>query len=203
MLPGRFQNVMKPCMEKKETGNWQTIKQEAGPDLKLFRVRFDYMVNPRNLREGRMVILEADDSANVVALTAEGRILFVRQYRFGISDYTLELPGGIVDPGEGHEAAARRELQEETGFMSEQWHYLGRIPSNPVFMNSYIHHWLALDVEERAAQKLDPGEEVELVSLPLEEARRMLFGGGFGHPHTVNALLLFFSYWQKRDNNGQ
>ncbi|MCB0553198.1 MAG: NUDIX hydrolase [Phaeodactylibacter sp.] len=181
---------------------WQTIKQEPGPDLKLFRVRFDHMVNPRNGRASRMVILEAGDSANVVALTPGGRLLFVRQYRFGISDYTLELPGGIVDHGETHQAAARRELSEETGYLSEHWSYLGSIPSNPVFMEGYIYHWLAEGVEKSTVQQLDDGESIEVVSLSLEETRHMLYQGAFLHPHTVNGLLLFFSHWQNQGKDG-
>lgn len=175
---------------KKE--GWQTLRQEAGPDLRLFRVRFDDMRNPRNGEASRMVILEAEDSVNVIPATADGRILFVRQYRFGIGAYTLELPGGIVDKGEDHRQAAERELLEETGYSGGQWSYLGKIASNPVFMDNYIHHWVARGVERTSAQQLDPGEEVEVVAIPQDEARRRLLRGEFQHPHAVNALLLFF-----------
>ena len=81
----------------KKTKEWQCLASEPGPDLKLFRVRFDQMKNPRSQAVERMIILEADDSANVVALTPEEEILFVRQYRFGIGEETVELPGGIID----------------------------------------------------------------------------------------------------------
>ena len=91
---------------------WQRVRSESGPDLKLFKARFDWMRNPRNGLEERMIVLEGADSVNVVALTADGGMLFVRQYRFGIGNYTLELPGGIVDKGEAAGEAARRELVE-------------------------------------------------------------------------------------------
>lgn len=175
----------------KEKG-WQVLHQEAGPGLKLFRARFDDMRNPRNGLVSRMVILEAEDSVNVVPATADGHILFVRQYRFGTGEYTLELPGGIVDPGEEHRQAAERELREETGYAGGQWAYLGKIASNPVFMNNYIHHWVAQEVELNSVQHLDESEEVEVVSIPKDEARQWLVQGKFQHPHTVNALLLFF-----------
>ena len=177
--------------EPKKKG-WETLRQEAGPALKLFNIRFDEMRNPRNGQVSKMIILEAEDSANVVPLTSDGNILFVRQYRFGIGAYTLELPGGIVDPGEEHQAAAERELREETGYAGGQWSYLGKIASNPVFMNNYIHHWAARGVEASTVQQLDEGEEVEVLAVPVEEARRMLLQGEIEHPHTVNALLLFF-----------
>lgn len=175
--------------DKKE---WTCVKSEQGPDLKLFTARFDYMLNPRNQVTERMIILASPDSVNVVPLTKTGEIIFVRQYRFGTRTYTLELPGGIVDPGEEHGVAAVRELQEETGYSSSSWEYLGKIGSNPVFMDSYVHHWLAKDVELTHETSLDDGEDVEWVALSIEEVKERLLLGSFQHPHAVNALLRFF-----------
>jgi len=173
---------------------WQRLAQEHGPDLKLFKARFDLMKNPRNGAEERMIILDSPDSVNVVPVTEQGTILFARQYRFGIEDYTLELPGGIVDPGEGHEQGAKRELREETGGEAKEWAYLGRIASNPVFMDSYIHHWLAEEVQLSAEQVLDAGEDVQVVEMEVEDVRRHLLAGKYQHPHTVNALLRYFTH---------
>ena len=172
--------------------HWTCVKSEEGPDLKLFQARFDYMLNPRNQLTEKMIILASPDSVNVVPMTKEKEIVFVRQYRFGTRTYTLELPGGIVDPGEDHGVAAKRELQEETGFSSASWEYLGKIGSNPVFMDSYVHHWVARDVELTHEISLDAGEDVEWITIPLEEVKQRLLGGKFEHPHAVNALLRFF-----------
>lgn len=175
-----------------EKEEWTCIKSEPGPDLKLFKARFDHMLNPRNKLTERMIILESPDSVNVVPITKDGKIIFVRQYRFGIEAYTLELPGGIVDPGEDHGVAARRELQEETGYSSTEWSYLGKVGANPVFMNSYVHHWIAKDVALTHEVTLDAGEDVEWVALPIEEVKTKLLTGAFQHPHAVNALLRYF-----------
>lgn len=177
----------------KKTKEWQYLASEPGPDLKLFRVRFDQMKNPRNEAVEQMIILEAEDSANVVALTPEREILFVRQYRFGIGEETVELPGGIVDAGEDPLKGAQRELQEETGYTGEQWYYLGKFPSNPVFMDSWIHHWMVQNVHLKTEQKLDNGEAVSVIKIPLPEVREKLNEGYFQHPHTVTALVLFFA----------
>lgn len=178
--------------------NWERLRSEPGPELKIFNARFDYMRNPRNQKVERMVVLESLDAANVVARRAsDGSILFVEQFRFGIGKYTLELPGGMVDHGEAQDMAARRELLEEAGAEARSWHYLGEIPSNPVFQDSYIYHWLAEGVELIQDPVLDDGEEVYLHWLPEAEVRQRLYSGQFQHPHTVNALLLFFHHFKK------
>lgn len=171
---------------------WELLRSEPMDDLKLFRARFDYMKNPRNGATQRMVVLESPDAANIVAVTPDAQILFVKQYRVGIHAETLELPGGIVDAGEAHAAAATRELREETGHTSPTWHYLGKIASNPVFMNNYTHHYLAENVILTDALQLDDGEAVEVIFMSISETLQRWREGFFDHPHTVNALLLYF-----------
>lgn len=174
------------------SGKWTVERTEPGPHLKLFGSRYDYMRNPRNGKTERMIIIESRDAVNIVALTPERELVMVRQYRFGIHDYTLELPGGLVETDEGAGEAARRELLEETGYAGDTWTYLGRIASNPVFMNSYIEHWMVEGAQLKSAQHLDDGEEVFVELVPLQKARRMLLDGSFIHPHAASGLLRFF-----------
>lgn len=175
------------------TARWQRVQSEVLADLKLFRARFDWMQNPRNGITERMIVLESPDAANVVATTPDQQMLFVRQYRFGTSTEILELPGGFVDPGEDHAQAAPRELREETGYSGGQWAYLGSIASNPVFMTNFIHHYLAENVTLTHALSLDAGEDLKVETLPIAEVYQRWRTGWFQHPHTVNALLLFFA----------
>jgi len=172
---------------------WVCEDSEKGPALKIFSVRFDHMRNPRNGERERMVILESPDAANVVAVNGKHQILLVRQYRFGIGRYTLELPGGMIDEGEAQEDGVRRELREETGAVARDWHFLGKIPSNPVFQDSYIYHWLAEGVRVEVEPSLDTGEEIFLEWMDEASVYQKLLRGQFEHPHTVNALLLYFS----------
>lgn len=179
---------------------WKRIRSEYGPNLKLFRARFDYMRNPRNDKTERMIVLESSDSVNVLALTPDEQLLFVRQYRFGIEEYTLEVPGGLVDPGESAATAATRELREETGHTGADPIALGKIGANPVFQDAWIYHFLIRNAQPTHDLQLDDGEEVEVISLPLPEVRRMLHNGDFLHPHTVSALLRFFAHREAEKN---
>lgn len=172
---------------------WKRLSSEVGPDLKLFRARWDEMQNPRNEKSQKMIILQSMDAVNVVAVTPQHTMIFVRQYRFGIEDFTLELPGGLLDMEESVLTAAKRELREETGYAAERWEAIGKVASNPVFMDSYIHHYLADQAEARFELAPDEGEDVEIVEIPVEEVKHLLHTGTFLHPHTVNALVLYFA----------
>ena len=179
-------------MSHKDDAVWRRTRFEHGPDLKLFRPRFDWMVNPRNGHEEKMIVLEGIDSVQVVGVTPRYEILLVRQYRFGIGAYTLELPGGLIDPGEDSLSAAMRELREETGWEADTWQELSKNASNPVFMDNYIFTYAATGLQPSAAQRLDPGEDVEVITLPVAEVRARLWRGEFVHPHTICGLVRFF-----------
>ena len=173
---------------------WFIEKSELGPDLKLFEARFDFIKNPRNGITEKKVILSGGNAVNVIALTSANEIVLVKQYRFGTASYTLELPGGLVDPDESLVKAAERELEEETGYTcGEKLIPLGKIGQNPVFMDSYVHHFLALDVKLTKQQRLDAGESIEVILMPLEELKLRWQKGEIEHPHSVNALLRYFN----------
>lgn len=180
-----------------EKESWKLLRSEAGPDLPLFKVRFDYQKNLRNNKVLRAIVLESMDSVNVVALTSENRILMVQQYRFGTGEETLELPGGLVDAEENDLLAAQRELKEETGYtQANGWQYLGAVPSNPVYMDSKIHHWLVRDVKRTQQPQLDEGENIALLEVSIPNMKKMVKEGKIDHPHTLSALARVFQLWE-------
>ena len=156
--------------------------------MMIFRPRYDTLENPRNGEVLKRLVLETPDWVNVVALTPERKLIVVRQFRFGSSSITTEIPGGVIDPGEEHPFAAQRELREETGYTSERWSYLGCVEPNPAFHTNLCHHWLAQDCRRTHEQDLDTGEDVEIDTLALDDALARIHSGEIRHALVLTAL---------------
>jgi 8-oxo-dGTP pyrophosphatase MutT (NUDIX family) len=167
---------------------WVKLKSEHAPHMLLFRPRWDTLANPRSGERFERLVLETPDWVNVVALTPERRVVLVSQYRFGTGALSLEIPGGVLDPGEAHEAAARRELAEETGYTAPRWTYLGAVEPNPAFHTNLCHHWLAEDAVRTLAQELDSGEDISVSTLALDEVRELVRSGSLRHSLVITAL---------------
>jgi 8-oxo-dGTP pyrophosphatase MutT (NUDIX family) len=167
---------------------WPKLASERGPDLLICRARFDTLTNPRTGRDMRRTVLETPDWVNVVALTPERRLVVVRQFRFGTATITTEIPGGVIDPGEDSQHAARRELREEAGYTAPRWSYLGAVEPNPAFHTNLCHHWLAEDAVPTHAQELDSGEDIAIDTLSLDDARRQIASGAIRHALVLTAL---------------
>jgi ADP-ribose pyrophosphatase len=133
--------------------------------------------------------LRFPDFVNVVPVTRDGRVLLIRQFRAGTREITVELPGGLVEPGEAPLAAARRELREETGWDAEDWSPLGVVRPNPAIQGNRCHTFLARDVEPKGSQALEPSEDIDVVPTPLDEIPGMIQRGEIEHTLVLSAFL--------------
>jgi len=167
---------------------WPKHASRHGESMILFRPRWDVLTNPRNGARLERLVLETPDWVNVVALTRARELVVVHQYRFGREAVTLEIPGGMIDRGEEHRAAAERELAEETGHTSSRWTYLGAVEPNPAFQTNLCHHWLAEDCEPTRALALDGGEDIAIETLALEDVRARIARGEIRHSLVITAL---------------
>ena len=131
------------------------------------------------------------DWVNVVALTEQDELVMVRQFRHGSRSVTLEIPGGMVDPGERPEQAAGRELLEETGYRAGQLHSLGSINPNPSIFANRCHMQVALACERVAEIQNSDTEVTSVELLPLAALPDTLRKGEIDHALVVAALYAF------------
>jgi 8-oxo-dGTP pyrophosphatase MutT (NUDIX family) len=157
---------------------WDEVAEGAPDKRRVFTVRSDVVRSRVTGREHTVDRLLAPDWVTVVAITAQNEMLFVRQWRFGARTFTLELPAGLQEPDEEPLAAGQRELLEETGYAGPAARVIGTVLPNPAFMNNKATTIYIPRVTRIAEPQLDPMEELELVTIPVEKVERMLKQGG-------------------------
>lgn len=166
---------------------WRLGARHPGADYRVFKTSFVDGTHPRAGTK-RFSVIEAVDWVNVIALTPDERVVLIRQYRVGIEKVCLEIPGGMVDPGEDAVTAAARELVEETGYTAKAWHHIGTTAPNPAIQNNYLHSYLALDAEKTHEQRLEGSEVVSVETVPLREVTELLRRGAIEHALVVAAF---------------
>lgn len=173
---------------------WEHQSSEEIADCRVFRVRREFCRRERDGKAADFYVVDSPDWVNVVATTKGGEVLLIEQFRHGTREVNLELPGGIVDPGESPEAAARRELLEETGYGTSEWTALGSCRPNPAILTNTMHYFLARNCEKISEPALDPNEGI--VTRPVDEKRidELIGQGSIDHSLVVAAFFYYRLY---------
>ena len=178
---------------KTEFLKWETTSKVEVFRESLFSIVEKKCWHPDKRIRHRFFSMETPDWVNVVPITSDGRILLIKQHRLGTDEVTLETPGGIVDPGESPEAAASRELKEETGYQAERIQFMNKLAANPAIMNNHIHFYIAAGCVQTGAPTPDVAEDIAVETFRPTEITAMLGHGVISHAIVVTALLLYFS----------
>lgn len=132
-----------------------------------------------------------DGAAAVVAVNDDGKLLMVRQYRNALDRFTLELPAGKLDfPKEPTLECAKRELEEEAGYYTDDFEYLLTVNTTVAFCNEKIDLYLARNLK-KTKQNLDPEEEINVEVWDIEDLKQLIYQGKMTDSKTVAGIMTY------------
>ena len=177
---------------------WNVVESKQMGSYRVFSTRMDRSLSPVSGKEHDFYVIQAPDWINVVAITSDERIVLINQYRHGIQSVTLEIPGGMVDPGETPLQAARRELLEETGYTSDEWVYMGKVHPNPAIQNNICHMFLANGVKKVQEPNFEGTEDIDCFLAPAKDMPNLVAEGKITHSLVVGAFYWYCLYKDKK-----
>ncbi|MHA1342017.1 MAG: NUDIX hydrolase [Promethearchaeota archaeon] len=188
-------------MVEKETNaifRWKSLLKVKKYESYPFNV-VEKLYNKPDKKKFKASVLEMPDWVNIIAITPQKKIILIKQYRFGTDTVELEIPGGVIEQEEMPEQAARRELEEETGFVAEKYIQLGLVNSNPAIQTNKCYSFLAVNAQKKGVQHFDPDEYIEDVTAKatLDECIQYIIQGKITNCYIITAFFWYLKYLNK------
>lgn len=172
---------------------WKILERKPLEDHRIFKIQTKIVQSPRTGAEMEVKTISFRDWAMVLPLTVDGKVVMVRQYRHGIETVCLELPGGLIDPGDASpEDATKRELMEETGYEAQDYVLIGSCFPQPALLKNRGFFVLANNARLTGEPRPDDGEDIEVVCLSLDEIPGLIQDG---HISSGMVQLAFYRYF--------
>jgi 8-oxo-dGTP pyrophosphatase MutT (NUDIX family) len=171
---------------------WDILSSSLDHSYRIFNIRTDRSVSPRTGEPHDFFVLESRPWVNVIPVTSQGEVVMVRQYRHGIRETTLEIPGGLVEEQDTPRQAAARELQEETGYTAADFRFLGSVHPNPAIQDNQCHTYLAESAVINGPQAQDEKEDIQVVRHRFEDVPGLINSGRITHSLVLCAFFLYF-----------
>jgi len=176
-----------PLDDARTVAPWPVEADEPLAETRIFTLRQLRSRSPAGA-PGTFVYLDSVDWVNVVAVTPDEQVVLIEQFRHGLRDVTLEIPGGMVDRGESPADACLRELLEETGYGGGAVEMIGCVTPNPAIQNNRCHTGLVTGATRVAAPRPDPSEDIAVRTVPLADVAGLIRRGAIHHALVVAAF---------------
>lgn len=176
---------------------WKIVSSSKALDEKWFPVRKDVVQLPSGKIVDDYFVWESPHIAMVVPITPDGEFVLVQQYRHAVGKILHQFPAGAVDEGESLEAAARRELEEETGYTASQLVHLGTGAPYSTKLTGVMEVFLALDATPNGRKHYDVQEESNVVIVTKDELLDLLGSGQLQQTDFFAATFLALRYLDK------
>lgn len=147
---------------------WTIDSSEYVVNDKFLKLRRDSCTTPQGGKVGTYYVLELADWVNCIAIDKDDNVMMLRHYRHGIQKYLMEFIGGGMEENESPEEAAKREVEEETGYTGGSIYHVGTSYPNPANHTNQVHTYLAVNGEVSQDQNLEVGETITVEKIPLK-----------------------------------
>ncbi|GAB5491787.1 MAG: NUDIX hydrolase [Phototrophicaceae bacterium] len=168
---------------------WTVKKSKVALDASPFMiVRQEECLLPSGLTIPDYNVISEPDIVIAFVLTEDNEVVLVEQYKHGIGEICLEVPGGLSDGGAPLDEV-KREISEETGYESDNWEHLQTYINNPTRINNRIYAYIARDAKKVTEQHLDPAEEITVHTLSIEEVLEAIQTGKISAVHSIAMIF--------------
>ena len=178
---------------------WTFLYSKILHACRIFTLKKEGYRSPRTGKDHDFYLLDSSDWVNVIPLTPEGKVILVKQYRFGSKEFSLEIPGGMLDEGDSPAGAAVRELMEETGYGGDEPVLLGWVHPNPAIHTNRCYTYLIKNVFYQSSPRQDSTEDIEVLDVPLAAIPQLIREEKITHALVVAA---FYWYFSKTESKG-
>lgn len=177
----------------------KTVKTERIFSGKVISLQVEDVLLPNGSTSKREIVRHPG-AVGIIALTEDGKMVMVEQYRKALGRELLEIPAGKLEPGEHPEETAKRELEEETGYIAENWSFVQSFYTSPGFADEIIHVFAATGLRKSDHPKeCDEDEFVDIEELTLEQVEECVANGRIFDAKTLYGV----QYMQLQQKNSK